>query len=369
MAGDRPTLMPTLPSLGRLASGPVLYWLLAVGLDSQPSSRAHELAGLGPSAAPLPVAAVRSGGSMAAVSLMLPLLSLLHVPCLASTTMAGFPSGPCTMPMPPSGPPAPGSGETCSPRACICSCQRLCCFLYSRRLAKRYTQMVTRPAPATDAPSPMPTTAPVLRCLYLCGWSSLSDMRPLPPDTELLGAPLGSGVVSASAVAVADGRAVAEVCDDGLVPLVELAELLRDDAEDGGLVDGALVLVVAGTLVPALVDGTDGVCGKGVEVGEVDDADEEAAAEEAATEGVAAAGGKVEEEEVVVVGSGAGDDGLVGTLVDEVVHVLLLLVTELFGEGGSAIRKTALGVLQHCASSSDQPQQYLAAHDMSCVLH
>ncbi|KAF3762168.1 hypothetical protein M406DRAFT_332555 [Cryphonectria parasitica EP155] len=68
---------------------------------------------------------------------------------LLNMTIDGSPSAVCTV-IPRSSPP-------------ICSCHFCCCFLYIRRRAHRYTDIATSPAPATDAPKPIPTILPVLR--------------------------------------------------------------------------------------------------------------------------------------------------------------------------------------------------------------
>lgn len=140
--------------------------------------------------------------------------------------------------------------------------------------------MVTRPAPATDAPSPMPTTAPVLRrwLLWRSSPSWSLDAVPLEP------ASLGGVVVSAIALGAATGPPVVGVVllllallltiDDAALT-VELAEALRDETMGGGDVEGALESVVVEALVPVLDDEGEGGSGIGVGLGGTDSEDDE----------------------------------------------------------------------------------------------
>lgn len=368
-----PPATPPFIMLGILVSCPLLYRLLDVGLVSQPISRSHELLGLGPPeevvppapGGPAPTIAVCSGGKVP-MPVPLPLIvsvpvpksppirpaSEPHVPCLVSMTIGGLPSACAMPPAPPSG----GSGDPCIARMNISSFQRFCCFLYSRRRASRYTKIVTSPAPATDAPSPMPTTAPVLRRCVLCGDSFGSrDLDAVPLDWSSV----VSSVVSASAVAAADGRVVGVALlvlllvggnNDGSGS-VELAGALREDAEEGGDVDGALVSVVVGTLVPVLIliDESTGVFGVGAEVGSVQGSDED----NVTVTDCCCAGGISEGADGVELASGVELAGGVELAVDGVKQSCGLLTTAgFFGEGTAESWKNELGVSQHLARSS-----------------
>lgn len=261
--------------------------------------------------------------------------------------------------------------------------------------------MVTKPAPATDAPRPIPTTVPVLKRLPLRG--SQSEHFGPPEDMEswemLTGAPW---VESASAVGKADAPAVgvlddADVFDTMAAELVELAGALSDDAEVGS-VDGTVTSLVPGLLLEetaaagggvdeeegvAIVeeegDGVDEEVGVGVDGEEGVGADEEEGVrvdveerlviDEEVDEVVTdcSAGVRTDEDdfedELVVTDSGAAH----GTDKDELEEELLCedagqpccgLRAGLFGEGTAfSLKVTAPGVSQHFARSSAKPQQ------------
>lgn len=140
--------------------------------------------------------------------------------------------------------------------------------------------IMTSPAPATDAPRPIPTMAPVLSRLGLCG-QSLPSLPPPGPFENLAAAaaaaaaapllPVGA-LVSARALKATLGRCVEEreALSTGVVELAEgavriVGELAGvDDVVEGGLIDkvGMLLLLLV-------------VCGLGVGVSEDDVNDDE----------------------------------------------------------------------------------------------
>lgn len=271
--------------------------------------------------------------------------------------------------------------------------------------------MLTKPAPATDAPRPMPTTVPVLRRLALRGSppGNFGFPEEVGSSAKLPAAmPVDPWVESASAVGNADAPAVGVLEDEGFFEalaarLVELAGALNDDAEVGS-VDGTVTALGPELLLEEIVAAGGGVDeeegvgveeeGVGVEEEGVGVDEEEGAGtdEEGADvdvdegvgidveegvgvdegDGVVATDGSVEvgtgkddfEDELVVTGCGAAD----GTDKDELADELLReeseppccgLRTGAPGGGTAASLKTAPGVSQHFARSSANPQQKL----------
>lgn len=300
-----------------------------------------------------------------------------NVGCRISITIAGFPSADIVTAIcaePRSGDCAP------SPRARICSCQRFCCFLYSLRRANKYTIIVTSPAPATDAPSPMPTTVPVPRRLDL--WA-LSPSFPHPleledpvPETVLV---LGVGFKSARAVNDPVGRCM-PVVESALKAVSESpgesARVRVDGSVEGGLVEGVgvvllselaifdvVVLVFDGLVLDDFVDCTvleDAVVDEG-EVAEVDVVEVEVVEVDVVEVDVVEVDVAVVDvdEDVVDVnaagcgGSGDDDDGVTALEAeleeDVLVEATVWLRIGSKGEGTEASTKRSLGLLQQCA--------------------
>lgn len=127
--------------------------------------------------------------------------------------------------------------------------------MYSRRRAKKYTEIVTRPAAAMETPNPMPATAPVLsrggELLEPQEAESESDFESESADLPLLPKTLPGLVESASAEAAAES-AVAVVGVVGKREAgVELAEAVGEDTELGGSVDGTELSLLPGSAVVA----------------------------------------------------------------------------------------------------------------------
>lgn len=289
----------------------------------------------------------------------------------ASITTAGLPSAVCvcTATIPgPAAPPAPPLTTF------ICSSHLRFCLMYSRRRAKKYTEIVTRPAAATEAPRPMPTTAPVLSRddESLCESESGSDLEPadfpLLPQPLLEPLPALALVESASSVATAEA-ATAEVGLVGRGPEagVELAEAVGEEMELGGSVDGTELSLVPGLAVVGCTLGVslevlDGAALRGVfevapelEDPEVEDRSDRLVKSPAGLRAMESVEREVLDSDVEELREGM-ESGVHG-----------------FGEPSAGLRATgvsdddeatfsskkASGVPQHCAFSSPNPQQNL----------
>lgn len=228
--------------------------------------------------------------------------------------------------------------------------------MYSRRRANMYTEIVTTPAAASDAPRPMPAMATVLRVRVgfrssdideLSGEVFFDDVAPL-SSTLTASLPLVSSVellllLVESASAVATGEAASavprlEVLATGA--LVGVADTVGEDTMVGGSVEGAELSLVLRAVVAVSL----GHCPLGVSHQVADGTTSGAFG--VAHELIDPEEVGVDDERGVSTGGPSGDKPAAG-------------LTTVGDSNEASSSKKDLGFPQHCVLSSSKPQQNL----------